>query len=108
MVVSIAGYYDEGFLYLQQAIDMSLARIILPANDSKRILEDYTIKLQRFPYPPYIDDKFLFTLQGILPIVLILSFLFPVVNIIKSVIIEKERRLKVNNGKHITESNVFL
>jgi ATP-binding cassette subfamily A (ABC1) protein 3 len=87
----VPGYFDEGFLYLQNAVETTLAKI-LSKNDS--LLDNYDIKLQRFAYPMFIDDKFLYTLQGVLPLTLILSFIFPVINITKLVLVEKEKRLK--------------
>ena len=51
--------------------------------------------MQRMPYPPFIDDKYLVALQAWLPLILLLSYLYPAVNIVKSVVYEKEKRLKV-------------
>lgn len=86
------GYYDEGFLYVQYAVETTLAKLLFK-NDSA--LDSYDIRLQRFSYPTYIDDKFIYTLQGVLPLTLILSFIFSVINITKLVLVEKEQRLKV-------------
>jgi len=54
----------------------------------------YDLRLQRFPYPPYIEDKYLFALQAWLPLLMMLSFVYPVINITKSIVYEKEKRLK--------------
>lgn len=90
------GYFEEGFLYLQYALDSSITKILLKDNEtSLQEFEDLDIKLQRFPYPPYIDDKYLFALQAFLPILMMLSFIYPAINITKSVCHEKEKRLKV-------------
>ena len=51
--------------------------------------------MQRMPYPAFIDDKYLVALQAWLPLILLLSYLYPAVNIVKSVVYEKEKRLKV-------------
>ncbi|CAL8074946.1 unnamed protein product [Orchesella dallaii] len=88
----LPGYQDEGFLYLQHAVDRTLIQMIL--NDSTTDSKRYDIKLQRFPYPGYIDDKYLFGLQAFLPLLLILSMLFPVLHITKGIVYEKEKRLK--------------
>ncbi|ODM97667.1 ATP-binding cassette sub-family A member 3 [Orchesella cincta] len=88
----LPGYYEEGFLYLQYAVDRTLIRMVL--NDSTIEHDKYDIKLQRFPYPSYIDDKYLFGLQAFLPLLLILSMLFPVLHITKGIVYEKEKRLK--------------
>ena len=52
---------------------------------------------QRVPYPSYVDDQFLVVLQGWLPLVIMLSFIYPAINIVKNVVVEKEKRLKVGS-----------
>lgn len=90
----IVGYNGEGFLYLQYAIDRTITREILSKSEV-HIYDQYDIKLQRFPYGPYYDDKYLFALQGFLPMIIMLSFTYPVINITKCIVYEKEKRLKV-------------
>lgn len=90
-----AGYYAEGFLYLQYAIDTTLTRSILNETEELSAYENYEISLRRFPYPPYIEDKFVFALQGALPLLIMVSFIYPVLNITRCIVLEKERRLKV-------------
>jgi ATP-binding cassette subfamily A (ABC1) protein 3 len=91
----LPGYFVEGFLYLQYAIDRTLMRTILQSNpDELKEAESYNVKLQRFPYPAYTDDKYLFALQAFLPLLMLLSFIYPVINITKSIVYEKEKRLK--------------
>ena len=62
---------------------------------SGKSTNDVDIEMRRFPYPSYADDKFLVALQGWLPLIIMLSFIYPALNIVKSVVHEKERRLKV-------------
>ncbi|KAG0722166.1 ATP-binding cassette sub-family A member 3 [Chionoecetes opilio] len=54
----------------------------------------YTVKMQRMPYPPFIDDTYLVALQAWLPFVLLVSYIYPAINIVKSVVYEKEKKLK--------------
>jgi ATP-binding cassette subfamily A (ABC1) protein 3 len=77
-------------LYVQQAVD-SAFKHLLGVNVSTE-----TIELSRFPYPTYIDDVFLVALQGFLPLIIVFSFIYSVINITKSVAHEKEKRLKVH------------
>lgn len=51
--------------------------------------------MQRMPYPPFIDDTYLVALQAWLPFVLLVSYIYPAINIVKSVVYEKEKKLKV-------------
>ncbi|CAG0880304.1 unnamed protein product, partial [Cyprideis torosa] len=82
------GYFRQGFLAFQHAIFESLLATQNP--DAK----EYNIELQRSTFPPYVDDVFLVALREWLPLVLMLSFIYPCVNIVKSIVHEKERRLK--------------
>lgn len=84
------GYYDEGFLALQHAVDMSIAEYFTGKDPSST----YTVKMQRMPYPPFIDDTYLVALQAWLPFVLLVSYIYPAINIVKSVVYEKEKKLK--------------
>lgn len=70
---------------------------MLLSEDDLKVYSGYDIKLQRYPYPPYLEDKYLFALQAWLPLLIMLSFIYPAINITKSVVYEKEKRLKVKN-----------
>ncbi|KAH9393545.1 ATP-binding cassette sub- A member 3, partial [Tyrophagus putrescentiae] len=84
-------YLDEGFLYVYHQIVKS---ILLYQNSSlQSTLNSTRINVQRFPYPPYIADKFLFALQFFFPLILMLSFIYPSVNLTKNIVLEKEQRL---------------
>lgn len=54
------------------------------------------LKLRRMPYPPYNDDPFVIVVQNQLPLLLMLSFVFIALNIVKDVVHEKEKRIKVS------------
>ena len=86
-----ADYYNEGFLTLQDGISRAVTEVISQGNT-----DDIDIELRRFPYPPYADDTYVVALQGWLPLVLMLSFIYPALNIVKTIVNEKEKRLKVN------------
>eukprot|EP00914_Ancora_sagittata_P026115 GHVO01051518.1.p1 GENE.GHVO01051518.1~~GHVO01051518.1.p1 ORF type:complete len:373 (-),score=36.81 GHVO01051518.1:66-1184(-) len=83
------GYMREGFLTLQHHIDIALMRLL---NVSPEELVD--VQLQRQPYPPYLDDNFVLVIQQQLPTILLLSFVFTALQIVKEVVHEKERKLK--------------
>ncbi|KAK4312219.1 hypothetical protein Pmani_016341 [Petrolisthes manimaculis] len=86
----IPGYHDEGFLAIQHAVDMAVAQYISGVDPRTY----YVLELQRMPYPPYIDDTYLVALQAWLPFVLLVSYIYPAINIVKSVVYEKEKKLK--------------
>lgn len=50
--------------------------------------------MQRFPYPPYVDDILLTGLENIVSLIIMLSFVYPCTNTVKFIAAEKERQLK--------------
>jgi ATP-binding cassette, subfamily A (ABC1), member 3 len=89
----VPGYYEEGFLAVQHAISMIVAAKV--ANNDQDINDDVlTLQMLRFPYPDYVEDDFLLALQFLFPFILMLSFIYPAVNLTKNLVIEKEKRLK--------------
>jgi len=70
--------------------------VILTLNPAAALsLSQYDMKMERFPYPPYIDDAFLGVITQQLPFFIVLSMIFIALNIPKEVVLEKERKLKV-------------
>ncbi|CAF1598091.1 unnamed protein product, partial [Adineta ricciae] len=53
------GYFKEGFLALQRAVDMELLQELNPTFNSS----NFDIELQRYPYPPYKADNFVLVIQ---------------------------------------------
>jgi hypothetical protein len=86
------GYYEEGFLALQQAVDNSIITDLNPDYDKKQV----DVSLRRSPFPPYNDDLFVIVIQQQLSFVIMVSYVFLALNIVKNVVHEKERKLKVN------------
>ena len=85
-------YYNEGFLFIQHQLSKAIA--IHYNSNSEPVLKNMDVKIQRFPYPPYKNDKFLFSLQFMFPLILMLSFIYPTVNLTKNIVTEKELRLE--------------
>lgn len=88
-----AGYYKEGFLSIQYAVDQAFVNYFKNASN---YIDGIDVLLKRHPYPPYLDDKFVLVLQTQLPFFILLSFIFPALNIVKELVHEKERKLKVD------------
>lgn len=59
------------------------------------LLRQIRVVLSRFPYPAFIYDVFILAIQNQLPLVLVLSFTYTSLNIVRAVVQEKERKLKV-------------
>lgn len=96
MTSELVGYYREGFLSLQRALDLSIIHLLM--NHTASALDDFYLLLQRFPYPPYIDDEFLDVLEDNFPFIVLMSFIITAPNIVKDLVLEKERRLRVRTN----------
>ena len=82
------GYFNEGFLQIQKAIDFALI------SEFDSAVNNITAFLNRFPYPPYNDDGFIAVLQALFPFIIILSYNFTVILTAKGIVQEKESGIK--------------
>ncbi|KAM4606531.1 retinal-specific phospholipid-transporting ATPase ABCA4-like [Polymixia lowei] len=81
-------YVWGGFSYLQDIIDHG---VIKTQTGKEWPLGVY---LQQMPYPCYVDDLFMLTLSRCFPIFMVLAWVYSVSMIVKSIVLEKELRLK--------------
>ena len=88
------GYFYEGFLAVQRAVDVS----IMSELGGESALQDTKVLLKSFPYPPYNKDPFIQVLQLQMPFLIIISFIITAAIICKDVVLEKEKKLKVNTS----------
>ena len=84
-------YYIEGFLSIQYAVDMG----VMAFKSRKANFTNFNLRMQRFPYPAYIRDVFVIVIQNTLPLLLMLSLVYTALVIVRSIVYEKEKRLKV-------------
>uniref|UniRef100_A0A7N9AV36 ATP-binding cassette, sub-family A (ABC1), member 3b n=1 Tax=Mastacembelus armatus TaxID=205130 RepID=A0A7N9AV36_9TELE len=87
------GYFREGFLAVQHAVDRAIMRSH-NRTAAAPLLRQIRVVLSRFPYPAFIYDVFILAIQNQLPLVLVLSFTYTSLNIVRAVVQEKERKLK--------------
>uniref|UniRef100_A0A4W6G927 ATP binding cassette subfamily A member 3 n=1 Tax=Lates calcarifer TaxID=8187 RepID=A0A4W6G927_LATCA len=87
------GYFREGFLAVQHAVDRAIMRSY-NRTAAAPLLRQIRVVLSRFPYPAFIYDVFILAIQNQLPLVLVLSFTYTSLNIVRAVVQEKERKLK--------------
>ncbi|XP_058142595.1 phospholipid-transporting ATPase ABCA3 [Dasypus novemcinctus] len=87
------GYIREGFLAVQHAVDKAIMQYHANAS-AAQLFEKVTVVVKRFPYPPFISDPFLIAIQYQLPLLLVLSFTYTSLTIVRAVVQEKERKLK--------------
>ena len=82
------GYAREGFLEVQKAIDFAFI------GQFNTTVNDIDLKLQRFSFPPYNNDKFVAVIAAFLPFVVVISFVFTIILTAKAIVHEKETGLK--------------
>lgn len=90
----LVGYNKEGFLAIQHAVDKAIMWHHDP-NATLNMFKNLHVLLQRFPFGPHIKDPFLVILQNEFPLLLMLSFICVELIIINSILLEKEKKLKV-------------
>uniref|UniRef100_A0A7M4FED3 P-type phospholipid transporter n=1 Tax=Crocodylus porosus TaxID=8502 RepID=A0A7M4FED3_CROPO len=81
-------YIWGGFAYLQDMIDHG----IIKTQTNTEVPTG--IYLQQMPYPCFVDDVFMITLNRSFPIFMVLAWIYSVSMIVKSIVLEKEMRLK--------------
>lgn len=86
------GYLREGFLPVQHAIARRFLAVQAQQSNSSGLMPDVTVR--RFPHPGFRLDMLINGLEDILPIILVVSFIYPCINITKVIALEKERQLK--------------
>lgn len=89
-----AGYYQEGFLAIQHATDRAIMWHHAPA-EATGLFQSLSVLLKRFPHGAYVRDLFFLVLQNEFPLFLMLSFICIELITINSIVLEKERKLKV-------------
>ncbi|XP_046387973.1 ATP-binding cassette sub-family A member 7-like isoform X2 [Ischnura elegans] len=84
-------YITFGFAYLQDMID---GAIISELAGKDRKIPQPGIFLQQFPYPCHIIDQFVLAISRTFPMFMTLSWVYTCAMIVKSIVREKERRLR--------------
>jgi len=98
----LSGYFDEGFLYLQCAIESSITEMFLSPTQ-KTEYRGFELQLERFIFPPYTYDLLMLLLHTMMPFLISTSFLYSTMSITKQIVQEKSARLKV-----FKESGLFF
>ncbi|XP_065846636.1 phospholipid-transporting ATPase ABCA1-like isoform X2 [Oscarella lobularis] len=82
-------YKIFGFVYFQDMIDRAISS--LAANFT---ITAPGVYIQEMPYPCFIHDRFMTAISAVLPLFMALAWIFTVSMIIRSIVHEKEMRLK--------------
>ncbi|XP_055978796.1 retinal-specific phospholipid-transporting ATPase ABCA4 [Sorex fumeus] len=81
-------YIWGGFAYLQDMIEQGITRSQTQAE------VPIGVYLQQMPYPCFVDDSFMIILNRCFPIFMVLAWIYSVSMTVKSIVLEKELRLK--------------
>ncbi|NXJ15448.1 ABCA4 protein, partial [Odontophorus gujanensis] len=81
-------YIWGGFAYLQDMIEHGIIKTQTNTDVPPGIY------LQQMPYPCFVDDVFMITLNRSFPIFMVLAWIYSVSMTVKSIVLEKEMRLK--------------
>ncbi|KAJ8793555.1 hypothetical protein J1605_019389 [Eschrichtius robustus] len=81
-------YIWGGFAYLQDMVEQGITRSQAQAE------VPVGIYLQQMPYPCFVDDSFMIILNRCFPIFMVLAWIYSVSITVKSIVLEKELRLK--------------
>ncbi|KAM9790018.1 retinal-specific phospholipid-transporting ATPase ABCA4-like [Neosynchiropus ocellatus] len=81
-------YIWGGFAYLQDMIEHGIIKL--------HTGHDWPlgVYVQQMPYPCYVDDLFMITLNRCFPMFMVLAWIYSVSMTVKSIVLEKELRLK--------------
>jgi ATP-binding cassette subfamily A (ABC1) protein 3 len=105
------GYYQEGFLFLQNLVDEKIAKKIFidgftkaGGPDSKEeaeksfstLLDGIILQLRRYAFPTFKDHFTVTIIHEILPIVIVFAYLVPVMLMVSGTVSEKESGIRVN------------
>ncbi|XP_026071559.1 ATP-binding cassette sub-family A member 1 [Carassius auratus] len=81
-------YVSGGFVYLQDMVDRGIIKV------QTGVSQPLGVYAQQMPYPCYVDDAFVSSIGTILPMFLVLAFIYTASETIKGLVLEKELRLK--------------
>eukprot|EP00038_Savillea_parva_P020504 m.31532 g.31532 ORF g.31532 m.31532 type:complete len:1880 (-) comp4810_c0_seq1:140-5779(-) len=81
---------NNGFWFIQAAVDRAITTLLHPTQAKPQA----TPRLKSYPFPEHTNDNFIFVIQGFFPLILVLSFLFPVMSMTRQLVAEKESRMR--------------
>jgi hypothetical protein len=84
------GYFYEGFLTVQQAVDLSIIKEVNAFFDVNR----FELRLKQYPESSYSNDWLYRSLDRLFPVCIVIGFITTAYRICKDILLEKEKKLK--------------
>ncbi|KAK7490493.1 hypothetical protein BaRGS_00018279 [Batillaria attramentaria] len=101
LVVRDMKYTTYGFDFIQDMVDHAIIRL------QGNVSQEVGVIVQQFPYPCWTVDSFASMISTNLPMFMVIAWIYSVAMIVKSIVYEKEQRLKevmkimgLGNGVH--------
>ncbi|EDM17624.1 similar to ATP-binding cassette transporter sub-family A member 14 (predicted) [Rattus norvegicus] len=98
------GYIREGFLLVQHSVDKAIM-MHHSGRAAEAMFANTTIYARRFPYPAFIHDNFLWTFIVMFPWTILFTFTQMALDIIGTIMLEKEKRLKITHERVFQHSD---
>ncbi|KAK7833306.1 hypothetical protein U0070_017305, partial [Myodes glareolus] len=98
------GYIREGFLVVQHSLDKAIM-VYHSGRAAEDMFANTTIYANRFPYPAFIRDKFLWSFISMFPWTILFTFTQMALVIVGTIMMEKEKRLKITHEKVFQHSD---
>ncbi|KAF5914236.1 hypothetical protein HPG69_005086 [Diceros bicornis minor] len=90
------GYIREGFLAVQHALDKAVM-LYHESSARKKLFDGISVFVQRFPHPAYAHDRLIVVTSSFFPLMFIFMFSPTVLSIVRSIVWEREKGLKIFN-----------
>lgn len=91
------------FIAIQHVISLELISRV-----SGEDLRDFHINVQKLPYPTHVDDVALTVFPQIMPLLIVMSFTYTAINIVRAITVEKELQLKVSATLLMFYLNIYF
>jgi hypothetical protein len=89
-------YLSEGFVHLESIVGEAIIRLMVNPNmkGCEGSLDDISVSMRQLPYPQYTVDVFLTIIITILPLFVILAYIYSAGVFTKELVLEKESRIR--------------
>ena len=94
-------YFLYGFIYMQDMLEKGIVE------EKTNSSQEFGVQGNMTPYPCWVNDKFLTAISRLLPLFMVIAWIYTVAMMTKDIVYEKEKRLKefmrvmgLSNGIH--------